>query len=174
MRISAGRDSFLRMAKKKASAKKKAAARRAPAKRKSSARQAKTLPTKADVQAFLDRVEGDERRADCRALAKLMARITDEKPVLWGPSIVGFGSYHYRYESGFEGDCPRAAFAPRKGDLTVYLMPGFDRHADLLKKLGKHKTGKSCLYINKLADVDESVLRALMQRCWAHMQAKYR
>jgi len=161
------------MAKKKASTKKKAAPRKAPAKRKSSARQAKTVPTGADVRAFLDRVEGDERRADCIALAKLMTRITGEKPCMWGPSIVGFGSYHYRYESGFEGDCPRASFAPRKGDLTVYLMPGFTGQGDLLKKLGKHKTGKACLYVKRLADVDPKVLEQLMRRSLAELARLY-
>jgi hypothetical protein len=160
------------MAKKKAS-KKKAASRKAPAKRKSSARQAKTVPTKVDVQAFLDRVEGDEQRADCRALVKLMSRITGEKPCMWGPSIVGFGAYHYRYESGFEGDCPRAAFSPRKRDLTIYLLPGFNRQGDLLKKLGKHTTGKVCLYVKRLADVDPKVLEQLVRRSLADLARLY-
>jgi Domain of unknown function (DU1801) len=160
------------MAKQQAS-KKKAAPRKAPAKRKPSARQAKTVPTKVDVQAFLDRVEGDERRADCKALAKLMARITGEKPCMWGPGIVGFGTYHYRYESGHEGDCARAAFAPRKGDLTIYLMPGFTEQGDLLKKLGKHKTGKCCLYVKRLADVDPKVLEQLVRRSLADLARLY-
>jgi hypothetical protein len=150
------------MAERKKASTKKAAARKAATK--SSARQAKTVPTKVDVRTFLAGVEDDERRADCHALVKLMRRLTGEAPRMWGPSIVGFGTYHYRYESGREGDSPRAGFSPRKGDLTVYLMPGFTEQRDLLKKLGKHKTGKVCLYLKRLADVDQAVLEQLVRR----------
>jgi hypothetical protein len=157
----------------RAVASKKATDRKAPPKRKSSARRTKTVPTQADVQAFLGRVQGGERRADCQALVKLLARITGEPPCMWGPSIVGFGTYHYRYESGHQGDCPRAAFAPRKQDLTVYLMPGFDAQADLLRSLGKHKTGKSCLYLKRLADVDPAVLEQLVRRSFEEIARLY-
>ena len=93
-----------------------------------------------------------------------MKEITKKKAVMWGPSIVGFGSYHYKYESGREGDMPLTGFSPRKQSLTVYIMPGFDEYEDMLGRLGKHKVGKSCLYINKLADVDKSVLRELIEK----------
>lgn len=124
----------------------------------------KTQPTDADVGAFLDTVENDRRREDSRVLLELMREVTGEEPVMWGPSIVGFGQYHYRYESGREGDWFLAGFAPRKSNLVVYVMSGFPRHAELMKKLGKHRTGSSCLYINKLDDVDLDVLRELVRR----------
>jgi hypothetical protein len=92
---------------------------------------------------------------------------------MWGPSIIGYGSYRYKYESGHEGEWPRAGFSPRKANLVVYLMPGYEDHAALLKRLGKHKIGKSCLYINKLADVDERVLRELIAKSWKRMAEMY-
>ena len=124
----------------------------------------KTVPTKASVKSFLDAVEDPDRRADCHEVAKIMRRVTRKQPKMWGPSIVGFGIYHYKYASGREGDWPVAGFSPRKRDLTLYIMSGFTGHAALMKKLGKHKTGKSCLYIKKLADVDLEVLEELIQR----------
>ena len=99
-----------------------------------------------------------------------MKRITGLEPEMWGPSIVGFGSYHYRYDSGREGDMPLTGFSPRKQSLTVYIMPGFAGYEDLLGRLGKHRTGVSCLYINKLADVDQDVLTELICRSFAHMR----
>jgi len=114
----------------------------------------KTVPTKASVSAFIKRVENDQRRADCEALVKIMKQITRAEPVMWGPSIVGFGSYHYTYASGREGDWPLTGFSPRKHALTLYIMAGFKRYAPLMKKLGKHSTGSSCLYIKRLEDVD--------------------
>lgn len=133
----------------------------------------KTKPTEVSVIEFLDAVENDRRREDGFAMLKLMKEVTGMKPKMWGASIIGFGSYHYVYESGREGDWPITGFSPRKQNLTVYIMPGFDRYDDLMGKLGKHKTGKSCLYINKLDDVDKDVLRELVELSVKYMQEKY-
>lgn len=122
----------------------------------------KTRQTAASVSAFLDAVENEQRRADCRVVADLMRAVTGEEPKLWGPSIVGFGSYHYKYASGREGDWFVTGFSPRKQDLTLYIMAGFDRYDELMAKLGKYKTGKSCLYLKRLSDVDLGVLRELV------------
>jgi hypothetical protein len=125
----------------------------------------KMVPTSADVNAFLEAVPDENRRADAHALVELIRSVTGEPPVMWGPSIVGFGSYHYRYESGRTGDAPLAAFSPRKANLVVYLVGGFeDRYPKLLEQLGPHKTGKSCLYVKRLGDVDFDVLRQLIER----------
>jgi hypothetical protein len=122
----------------------------------------KTQQTEVRVSAFLDAVENEQRRADCRVVADLMRAVTGEDPKLWGPSIVGFGSYHYKYASGREGDWFVTGFSPRKQDLTLYIMAGFDRYDELMAKLGKYKTGKSCLYLKRLSDVDLGVLRELV------------
>jgi hypothetical protein len=124
----------------------------------------KTRPTKVKVKEFLNTIEHPTRKKDGFELLKIMKEITNEKPVMWGLSIVGFGSYHYKYASGREGDMPLTGFSPRKANLTLYIMPGFEKLDDLLAKLGKHKIGKSCLYINKLADVDIEVLKQIIQR----------
>jgi len=124
----------------------------------------KTKPTDVKVEEFLKSVKRNQRREDGFTLLKVIEEITKEKPVMWGPNIVGFGSYHYKYESGREGDMPRVGFSPRKANLTLYIMPGFEEFHDLLRELGKHKIGKSCLYINKLADVDMAVLKKIIQR----------
>ena len=123
----------------------------------------KTKPTKASVEKFLNGVADETRREDCFKVAKMMEEITGEKPQMWGPSIVGFGSYHYKYASGQEGDWPISAFSPRKQDLTLYIMPGFQKSGDLLKQLGKHRTGKSCLYIKRLSDVHVPTLKKLIR-----------
>ena len=123
----------------------------------------KTKPTDMKVEDFLDAVEHPQRKADGYELLRIMRGITNEEPVMWGSSIVGFGSYHYKYESGREGDMPITGFSPRKQSLSLYIMSGFDEYEDLLEKLGKHKIGKSCLYISKLADVDISVLREIIR-----------
>ena len=133
----------------------------------------KTTRNKNSVAAFLATVEDATRRADAKAVSKLMQEITGEKPAMWGPAIVGFGAYHYKYDSGREGDMPKIGFSPRKNALALYLMPGATAYAPLLKKLGKHKTGKSCLYVDKLADVDPAVLRTLIARAYADMTKKY-
>ena len=129
----------------------------------------KTKPTDQNVIDFLNNVEHKTRRQDGFTLMEMMQKITGEQAVMWG-SIVGFGSYHYKYESGREGDMPLIGFSPRKQSMTVYIMPGFDDYEDLLGELGKHKTGKACLYINKLADVDADVLRKLIKRSYTHMR----
>jgi hypothetical protein len=124
----------------------------------------KTKKTKAGVAAFLNAIDDDQKRKDSKAVAKIMKEITGKSPKMWGTSIVGYGSYHYKYASGQEGDWPLAGFSPRKQALTLYIMSGFKEYKPLLKKLGKHKTGKACLYIKKLEDVDEKVLRELIKR----------
>lgn len=133
----------------------------------------KTKPTGASVDAFLSGLADAQMQADCRAVAAMMAEVTGSEPRLWGSSIVGFGSYHYRYASGREGDFMLAGFAPRKRALTLYIMAGFAKYADLLARLGKHTTGKSCLYIKRLADVDQAVLRELVTRSVRYIRQKY-
>jgi hypothetical protein len=130
----------------------------------------KTTRNRASVQEFLRSVENDKRRKDARAVLKLMREITGESPKMWGSSIVGFGSYHYRYESGREGDWMLTGFSPRKQALTLYIMDGFSRHEELMRKLGKYKTGKACLYVNKLEDIDLDVLRQLIADSVANMR----
>ena len=130
----------------------------------------KTRKTGGGVEQFLAAVEHPRRRDDSLTLLALMKRITGLEPEMWGPSIVGFGSYHYRYDTGREGDMPLTGFSPRKQSLTVYIMPGFAGYEDLLGRLGKHRTGVACLYINKLADVDRDVLTELISRSFAHMR----
>lgn len=132
----------------------------------------KTRPTNASVAAFLNAIEDPDRRRDCKAIAQLMKRVTGAKPKMWGPSIVGYGSYHYRYASGREGEWPLAGFSPRKNDLTLYIMSGFRGQQALLKKLGKHQTGKACLYLKRLADVDLDVLEELVRRSVEHKRAE--
>jgi hypothetical protein len=122
----------------------------------------KTKETQESVSAFLDKIPDKDRRDDCRAVVDIMRDVTKEEPKMWGSSIVGFGRYRYKYESGREGESMVAGFSPRKDDLTLYIFGGTDRFPDLMKRLGKHKTGKSCLYIKKLADVDVEVLRKLV------------
>ena len=132
----------------------------------------KTKPTKSSVTAFIDAIPDPVRRADAKALVKLMQGAAGEKPKMWGPSIIGFGSYHYRYESGREGDMPVIAFSPRKSATVLYGMIGFDQAAPLLAKLGNHTTGKGCLYIKKLADVDQHVLESLAVKSLAAKRAR--
>ncbi|HET6647641.1 MAG TPA: DUF1801 domain-containing protein [Pyrinomonadaceae bacterium] len=124
----------------------------------------KTKPTKASVPGFLNKVADKSRREDCLKVLEIMKDVTGEDPEMWGDSIVGFGRYRYEYESGTKGEWMITGFSPRKGDLTLYLMSGFDGVADLMSRLGKHKTGKSCLYLKKLADVDVKVLRKIVEK----------
>ena len=130
----------------------------------------KTKPTKVSVAAFVNAITDPARRADAKALVKLLQRATGEKPQMWGPSIVGFGSYHYKYESGREGDMPIVGFSPRKAATVLYGVAGA---RDLLPKLGKHTTGKGCLYIKKLADVDQQVLLAMVIKAVAATRARH-
>ena len=133
----------------------------------------KTRPTKSSVAAFIDGLTDSSRRADAKALVKLMQNAAGEKPKMWGPSIIGFGSYHYKYESGREGDTPVVAFSPRKAATVLYGMTGFSAAAALLARLGKHTTGKGCLYIKKLADVDQHVLEALVAKALAAKRVQH-
>jgi hypothetical protein len=133
----------------------------------------KTQKTDASVEDFLNAVSNERRRKDSFVVLELMREVTGEEPAMWGSSIVGFGSYRYTYASGRSGEWPIVGFSPRKQNLALYIMPGFERFDTLLKKLGKHKTGKSCLYINKLADVDMEVLRDLVEQSVAHMRKAY-
>jgi hypothetical protein len=124
----------------------------------------KTQPTELSVSAFIDSVADETRRADAKTLVRMMQKATGEKAKMWGPAIIGFGSHHYRYESGREGDTPLVGFSPRKSGLVLYRMFGFAGAEELLAKLGKHTTGKGCLYVKKLADVDQKVLETLLAR----------
>jgi hypothetical protein len=131
----------------------------------------KTKPTKLSVAAFINALTDQERRADAKALVTLMESAAGEKPKMWGPSIIGFGHYHYKYESGREGDMPVIAFSPRKAATVLYGATSFDKAAALLAKLGNHTTGKGCLYIRKLSEVDQQVLKALLVKSVAAKRA---
>jgi hypothetical protein len=131
----------------------------------------KTKATTASVADFIDAVGDEERRKDCRTVAKIMQKATGAKPKMWGPSIIGFGDHRYKYETGRELDWFLAGFSPRKRDLTLYIMPGFDRYPDLMASLGRHSTGKSCLYVKRLADIDTKVLEKLVTESVKHMKA---
>jgi Domain of unknown function (DU1801) len=127
----------------------------------------KTKPTKVSVAAFIESIEDATRRADAKSLVKLMQKASGEKPTMWGPAIVGFGKVHYKYDSGREGDMPVIGFSPRKAASVLYGAIGFSGADALLAKLGKHSTGKGCLYIKKLSDVDLKVLEAMMKKSLA-------
>ncbi len=130
----------------------------------------KTQKNDASVEDFLNSVSDARKREDSFAVLELMRKVTGEEPAMWGKNMVGFGSYHYKYASGREGDWPLAGFAPRKRELTLYIMAGFERYEELLAKLGKYKTGVSCLYIKRLADVDPTVLKELVSASVKHMR----
>jgi Domain of unknown function (DU1801) len=132
----------------------------------------KTKQTKRSVEEFLNKIPDAGRREDCFTIAKLMKDITGSEPKMWGRSIVGFGSYHYKYASGREGDWPITGFSPRKQNLTLYIMAGFDGHDDLMKKLGKHSVGKSCLYIKRLSDIHLPTLKKLIRESVNYMQKR--
>ncbi len=133
----------------------------------------KTQITKSSVDAFLKGLKDKARAADSRVVLKLMQQVSGEPPKMWGPSIIGFGTYHYKYDSGREGDFLRIGFSPRTQALTLYIMGGFPRYDALMAKLGKYSTGKSCLYIKRLADVDLTVLEALITASWKEMAKRY-
>lgn len=133
----------------------------------------KTQKTGASVSKFLASIKDETRRKDSAAVASLMKKVTGLKAEMWGPAIVGFGRYHYKYDSGREGDMPVVGFSPRKEALTLYLMTGFSGFDKLFAKLGKHKTSKACLYIKRLEDVDKAVLEELIARSVAAMKKKY-
>lgn len=134
------------------------------------------LKTKANdlsVELFIQGIEDEDKRRDCIIVLELMKQITNEDPKMWGKDMVGFGSYHYKYDSGREGDWFQTGFSPRKQNLTLYLMSGFSNSDSLMEKLGKFKTGKSCLYIKKLEDIDMSVLKKLIQKAVNDITKKY-
>ncbi len=130
----------------------------------------KTKLTDASVEAFLNTLEDESKRKDAQTILQMMQDVTGEAPRMWGNSIVGFGSYRYKYASGKEGDWMLTGFSPRKQNLTLYIMSGFEINADIMSRLGKHTTGKGCLYIKKLKDVDQSVLRELITQSVEHMR----
>lgn len=133
----------------------------------------KTQPTDVDPHDVVAAVEHPTRRADAEVLLDLMARVTGWEPRMWGPSIIGYGRYHYQYESGREGDFMVTGFSPRRSNLVLYVLPGYDDLGDDLDVLGKHRLGKSCLYVNKLADVDIDVLERIVRRGVDTMRARY-
>lgn len=133
----------------------------------------KTQQTDASVEDFLARVEPTARREDARKLAEMLRRVTGEEPRMWGPTIVGYGRYRYRYDSGREGEAGRIGFSPRKPAMVLYIADGFSGRQALMDRLGKHTTGKCCLYIKRLADVDMAVLEELARESLAYMEAKY-
>jgi len=133
----------------------------------------KTRPTNASVEEFLATIEPAQKRADARAICEMMQRVTGEKPVMWGPSIVGFGAYANANATGKPYDWPLTGFSPRKANLTLYITPGFGRFADLVAKLGSVTTGASCLYVRKLADIDPAVLETLVAESVAYMRETY-
>jgi len=133
--------------------------------------EAKTKPTKESVTQFLNQIPDESRREDCFAIARMMKEITGSRPQMWGPSIVGFGSWSYKYATGHEGDWPVAAFSPRKQDLTLYLTPGFEKYEELLGQLGKHRKSKACLYIKRLSDVHLPTLKKLIKASVKDLQS---
>lgn len=124
----------------------------------------KTHPTTTDVESFLQAIEPPARQSDCRELARMMEEATGSPPVMWGSNIIGFGQYHYRYDSGHEGASALVGFSPRKREISVYLAPGFAEWEDLTPGLGKHRAGKGCLYITGLAGLDREILRKMIER----------
>jgi hypothetical protein len=133
----------------------------------------KTAKTSRSVAAFLKEIQDEGIRTDCRTLVRIMEEITGSKASLWGTSIVGFGMYHYRYESGREGDWFLAGFSPRKKNLTIYIMAGFDRYDELMRKLGKFKAGKSCLYVSSLEDINIPTLKQLIRESVRQLRSRY-
>jgi len=133
----------------------------------------KTKPTKVSVRSFVDAVENETRRNDAKALLKIFKEVTGLSPAMWGASIIGYGRYAYKYESGREGESLMTGFSPRKANIVLYIMPGYLELGDFLARLGKHKIGKSCLYINKLADIDIEVLKEIIAYGVEYMQENY-
>lgn len=133
----------------------------------------KTKPTEQSVESFLNKIGEEQVRDDCRTLMRLMKKITGSPAKMWGSSIIGFGKYHYKYESGHEGDSCLTGFSPRKQNISIYVMPGYTEHGNFLEQLGKHKAGKGCLYIKKLDDVDMSMLEKLIKQSVEVLRKKY-
>lgn len=135
--------------------------------------QNKTVPNKLNVQDYLNAIENPKRKKDCWAIHDLMKTISGKEPRMWGTSMVGFGTYHYKYESGREGNMFTTGFSNRKQAITLYIMGGFKRHEELLAKVGPHKTGKSCFYIKRLSDMDIDVLSILISESIKAVEKKY-
>lgn len=133
----------------------------------------KTIANDASVEDYLSAISPEQKQEDCRKIAAMMEKLTGHPPVMWGPSIVGFGSYHYKYDSGREGDALRTGFASRAQNISIYIMPGYQDFGDELSRLGKHKIGKSCLYIKRLSDVDEAVLEEMIAKGLKLLAQKY-
>ena len=133
----------------------------------------KTKKTEQSPQNYIENISDDARRADCQTILEMMAEISGWEPKMWGASIVGFGEYHYRYDSGREGDALRIGFSNRAQNISVYIMPGYQDFEDELARLGKHKKGKACLYIKRLSDVDKAVLREIIIKGLRLMEEKY-
>lgn len=134
----------------------------------------KTIQNDASVQQFIDKQDDISRRNDCLVMRRMMQEITGKRAKMWGTSIVGFGKYHYRYESGHEGEFFVTGFSPRKQDFTIYIMPGYSDYGHLLKKIGKHRIGKSCLYVKRLDDIDMDVLRQMISESVQEMKSLYK
>lgn len=139
----------------------------------SSSKQNKTVATKQSVDAFIASVQPEQRREDCKTIMRIMYKVTGKQPVMWGSSMVGYGQYHYKYESGREGDMLATGFSPRKTILTLYIMPGYQDYSHFLQQLGQHKTGKSCLYLKSLEKVNLVVLEDLIKTGYNDLVTKY-
>ncbi|MEL7487759.1 MAG: DUF1801 domain-containing protein [Pseudomonadota bacterium] len=133
----------------------------------------KTAPTAASVASFIDGVENETRRRDAKTALALFKKVTGEKPKMWGPSIIGFGEYHYKYDSGREGDMLNVGFSPRKANMVMYVMGSLGDDEPLLKTLGKYKTGKACLYVNRFEDIDLAVLEKMIAKSYKATKKKY-
>lgn len=133
----------------------------------------KTKQTDVSAESYFDTIEDPRRRADCVALAALIKKVTKHEPKMWGPSIVGFGSYHYKYPTGHEGDAPVVGFSSRKPEIVVYISDDFESREELLQQLGKHRTGKVCVYFKRLADIDVTVLEKLVKASVAEVRKRY-
>ena len=162
----------------KKTVKKKAAKKKAPAKKATKKTAAKktdmvTVPNKISVTAFIKAVENDQRRKDAKTLLALMKKVTGEKAVMWGPTIIGFGTCHYTYESGREGDMMLVGFSPRKANMVLYVLGSLDESDPLLGKLGKYKRGRSCLYVNKLEDIDMAILEKMIAKSYKNTKARW-
>lgn len=133
----------------------------------------KTQPNDQDVKTFLNQIENEQKKTDALRLLELFKEVTNMDPVMWRSNIIGFGHYHYKYDSGREGDWFLTGFSPRKKNFSLYIMSGFDHFNELITQMGKFSTGKSCLYIQKLDDIDQSVLSELIKKSVAYMKEKY-
>ena len=136
--------------------------------------QNKTVPTGASVAHYIHQIDNPQRKEDCITILELMKEATGEEPKMWGSSIVGFGSYHYKYESGREGDMILTGFSNRKQNITIYIMSGFKKYDDLLVKVGKFKTGKSCFYIKRLSDIDIEILKKMIKLSVEEVNNRYK